>query len=79
VTESGLTISADGLAEKEVAIMGNHSSPGMWNDLVVCTAANRYKPKTLIGRVLPLEQVEEAFKSRDSPKELTQTVVLSML
>lgn len=72
-------IDADEISEKEVTVIGSHSSPGVWEDLLACAAAGRYDLKSLVSHVFSLDQADEAFQLLDSPKEPTQKVILRMV
>jgi threonine dehydrogenase-like Zn-dependent dehydrogenase len=71
-------IDADDLSEKEVTLIGSHSSPGVWEDLLACAAAGRYDLHSLVSHILPLDEAEHAFQILDKPTEPTQKVLLKM-
>ncbi|MCE7908546.1 MAG: hypothetical protein DYH02_09310 [Candidatus Omnitrophica bacterium COP1] len=72
-------IDADEISEKEVTVIGSHSSPGVWEDLLACAAAGRYDLKSLVSHILPLEEAERAFQLLDTSSEPAHKVVLSMV
>lgn len=71
-------IDADALAEREAVIVGSHSSPGVWSDLIACVAAGRFDLESFISHVMPLDRGAEAFELLDNPRESSLKVVLDM-
>ncbi|NIA16509.1 MAG: alcohol dehydrogenase catalytic domain-containing protein [Nitrospiraceae bacterium] len=69
---------ADDLCDKEATIIGSHSSPGIWEQLVACVGAGRYDLEALVSHVIPLDKAAEAFALLDDPKQPTQKVVLEV-
>jgi alcohol dehydrogenase len=72
-------IDADDLSEKEVTVIGSHSSPGVWDDLLACAAAGRYDLKSLVSHTLPLDEASQAFRLLDTPGEPVHKVLLQMV
>ncbi len=72
-------IDADALSEKEATIIGSHSSPGVWENLLACAAAGRYDLKPLVSHTLPLNEARRAFQLLDTPSEPVQKVLLKMV
>ncbi len=67
---------ADDLCDKEASIVGSHSSPGIWEQLINAIGAGRYPLGPLTSHVFPLEQGAEAFRVLDDPTQPTQKVLL---
>ena len=72
-------IDPDALADAEARIVGSHSSPGIWEQLLACVEGGRFDLKALVSHVLPLEQASDAFNLLNNPKEATNKVVLQMV
>ncbi len=72
-------IDADELSEKEVTVIGSHSSPGVWEDLLSCAAAGRYDLKSLVSHTLPLDEAKKAFQLLDTPSEPVHKVLLKIV
>ncbi len=72
-------IDADDLSEKEVTVIGSHSSPGVWEDLLACAAVGKYDLKSLVSHTFPLEEAGKAFGLLDKPSEPVHKVLLKMV
>ena len=71
-------LDADDLSEKEAVIVGSHTSPGIWKELIACIAAGRIDLAPLVSHTIPLDEAEKAFQVLDDPEEKATKVVLEM-
>lgn len=69
-------VDPDLVADKELTIVGSHSSPGIWEKLINCVEGGRFDLKSLVSHVIPLEQGGQAFELLCNPTEATNKVVL---
>ncbi|MCP4643776.1 MAG: alcohol dehydrogenase catalytic domain-containing protein [bacterium] len=71
-------IDADDLSEKETVLVGSHSSPGVWEDLIASVAAGRYDLAPLVSHTIPLDRAEDAFALLEDADQPSRKVVVTM-
>ncbi len=71
-------IDGDALSEKEAVIVGSHSSPGVWDELIALLRAGKLNLNPLISHVVPLDEAARGFGLLEDPNVAAQKVVLEM-
>jgi L-iditol 2-dehydrogenase len=71
-------IDTDTLADKEGALVGSHSSPGIWTRLISMVETGKFKLAPIISHEFPLEKGPEAFEFLDKNIDKANKVVLKI-